>query len=147
MSYQGKISFFPIRGDLNTNVRWFGKQSPYIKVRLGDQKKKCKANYDGGKHPTWTREELSLELSSDSWEVQVDCYDSIYIGRDTNLGRGYINVHKLIEQGDSEGVETVAVRDYKDNLTGNIVIDWRFHKDQKILYDYVAPSKKDANIG
>jgi len=69
------------------------------------------------------------------------------IGRDTNLGRGYINVHKLIEQGDSEGVEEVAIRDSKNNLTGNIVIDWRFHKGQKILYDYVAPSKKDANIG
>ena len=125
MSYLGNVSFYPIRGELNINVAWFGKQSPYIKVRLDGQKKKCKANYDGGQHPKWSREELNLEFFSNSGNIQVECIDYAVVGRGTYIGIGSVNVHQLIQNGVSSGLETVAVSK-NTKTSGHVVLDWRF---------------------
>ena len=142
MSVLGTICFAPVNAELTLDVRWFGKMSPYIKVRLDGQKKKTIANYDSGLKPQWKNEWLVLDFFSDSGKVQVDCLDYAIIGRGTYIGIGYIDVQSLLKNGEFRGQQFVEILKNK-KYSGFVLLNWKFFsRDENVELSLANDTKK-----
>ncbi|KAG0197776.1 hypothetical protein BGX28_008714, partial [Mortierella sp. GBA30] len=90
----GVLVAIPIKGRklINKTGR---KQSPYVQLRLGDQKKRTKASLVASIEPEWDQEAYVFQGKLD---MLVSVYDE---GRKNELiGEGVLLLHEVVDKGE-----------------------------------------------
>ncbi|KAF9966462.1 hypothetical protein BGZ70_002251 [Mortierella alpina] len=92
----GVLVAIPIKGRklINKTGR---KQSPYVQLKLGDQKKRTKASLIASVEPEWDQE-VRLDVFQGALDMYVAVYDE---GRKSDLiGDGILLLHEVVDKGE-----------------------------------------------
>ncbi|KAK3816658.1 MAG: C2 domain-containing protein [Benniella sp.] len=92
----GTLVAIPIKGRKLLN-RTGSKQSPYVQLKLGEQKKRTKASLIASADPEWDHE-VRLEVHPGQLNMLVSVYDD---GKKNELiGEGNLLLHEVIDKGE-----------------------------------------------
>ncbi|KAG0050555.1 hypothetical protein BGZ89_003809, partial [Linnemannia elongata] len=96
----GVLVAIPIKGRKLVN-RTGGKQSPYVQLKLGEQKKRTRASLIASVEPEWDQEaspSVRLDVFQDQLDMKVSIFDE---GKKGELvGDGVLLLNEVIDKGE-----------------------------------------------
>ncbi|KAK3844534.1 MAG: hypothetical protein J3R72DRAFT_71716 [Linnemannia gamsii] len=99
----GTLVAIPIKGRKLVN-RTGGKQSPYVQLKLGEQKKRTRASLIASVEPEWDQE-VRLDVFQDQLDMKVSIFDE---GKKGELvGDGVLLLNEVIDKGELDGKYTI----------------------------------------
>ncbi|KAF9187262.1 hypothetical protein BGZ51_001459 [Haplosporangium sp. Z 767] len=116
----GTLVAIPIKGRKLLN-RSGGKQSPYVQLKLSDQKKRTKASLIASVEPEWDQ-----EVHLDVFHGMLDMYVSVYDDGKKNefIGDGILLLHEVMDKGELDVWFPIK---YKGAPAGDIYFELTFY--------------------
>ncbi|KAG0099013.1 hypothetical protein BGZ93_009515 [Podila epicladia] len=132
----GVLVAIPIKGRKLVN-RSGGKQSPYIQLKLGDDKKRTKASLIASVEPEWDQE-ASLEWTNlnfvrfDVFQNHLDMHVMVIDEGKKNevIGDGVLLLHEVIDKGELDVWFPIK---YKGSPAGDIYFELTFYAADSML--------------
>ncbi|KAF9209745.1 hypothetical protein BGZ49_001387 [Haplosporangium sp. Z 27] len=116
----GVLVAIPIKGRKILNKSG-AKQSPYVQLRLGDQKKRTKASLISSVEPEWDQE-IRLDVYQGNLDMHVKMYDE---AKDNEmLGVGTLRLHEVVNKGELDVWFTIK---NKGSPAGEIYFELTFY--------------------
>ncbi|KAG0243430.1 hypothetical protein BGX31_010713, partial [Mortierella sp. GBA43] len=126
----GTLVAIPIKGRKFLN-RTGGKQSPYVQLKLSEQKKRTKASLISSAEPEWDQEassfgQLLLLIRVDVFQGQLDMTVSVYDEGKKNelIGEGTLLLHEVIDKGELDVWFPIRAM---DSAAGEIYFELTFY--------------------
>ncbi|GIL73847.1 hypothetical protein Vretimale_5041 [Volvox reticuliferus] len=76
---------------------WFGRQDPYVRLRVGSQEKRSRVCRDGGRNPVWD-ETFEFSVINEN-TLEMTLMDQDMLMRDDLIGTCYVSLARAREQG------------------------------------------------
>ncbi|KAI9236017.1 MAG: hypothetical protein BYD32DRAFT_419831 [Podila humilis] len=95
----GTLVAIPIKGRKLIN-RTGGKQSPYVQLKLGEQKKRTRASLIASVEPEWDQE-IRLDVFHGELAMSVAVHDDGK--KDELIGDGVLLLNEVIDKGELDG--------------------------------------------
>ncbi|KAF9362035.1 hypothetical protein BGX26_006552 [Mortierella sp. AD094] len=126
----GVLVAIPIKGRKLMN-RSGGKQSPYVQLKLSEQKKRTKASLIAAAEPEWDQEaslslSLSFDVRLDVFHGQMDMNVSVYDEGKKNelIGEGVLLLHEVVDKGELDVWFPIK---YNGTAAGDIYFELTFY--------------------
>ncbi|KAF9116132.1 hypothetical protein BGX27_004715 [Mortierella sp. AM989] len=97
----GVLVAIPIKGRRLLN-KSRGKQSPYVQLKLSDQKKRTKASLIASVEPEWDQEARNTSVRLEVYQGNLDMHVTVYDEGKKNelIGEGILRLHEVIDKGE-----------------------------------------------
>ncbi|KAG2447143.1 hypothetical protein HYH02_007889 [Chlamydomonas schloesseri] len=76
---------------------WFGRQDPYVRLRLGSQERRSRTHIDGGKNPVW-EETFEFGIINEN-TLELILYDEDTLKKDDLIGTATVSLARARELG------------------------------------------------
>ncbi|ORZ27891.1 hypothetical protein BCR41DRAFT_346184 [Lobosporangium transversale] len=101
----GELIIIPIQGRDLPNRERFGKQSPFILFKLGNQCRRSTTDVRGGQRPRWKDDQIKIPMyesdAKDATSLYVTCLDEDH-QKNELIGDCVINLAKVLEYGEHD---------------------------------------------
>lgn len=123
----GTLKLTAFRGENLKNRETFGKQDPYLVLKIGKQKQKTKTHFKGGKNPSW-EETFVYELDGKYENLELGAWDED-TGADDEIGSAIIPLKDIVA-GMGKEVACVIRGPKKGNKAGEIILSATYTVDR-----------------
>jgi hypothetical protein len=120
ISKPGRLKLTAFRGEGLKNRQRFGKQDPYLTMKIGNQTQKTKVHKKGGTEPSW-EETFTYELDGKYTSLELGCFDYESIGSPNEIGSGIIPIADILA-GEGKEVPCQIRGPKKGNRAGMIIM-------------------------
>ena len=121
MAVNGKLSLTFVEAKLTHDTEWFGKMSPFCRVKVREQTFVTKVCSGGGKSPHWNETyEIDVKYLGDDLMLEIDDKDMMSTDM---IGTAVIKLSSLCC---NEGVDDWFLIQYKGRNAGKIHLRSRF---------------------
>ncbi|KAF9198462.1 hypothetical protein BGZ49_000711 [Haplosporangium sp. Z 27] len=138
----GVLVAIPIKGRKLMN-RSGGKQSPYVQLKLGEQKKRTKPSLIAAAEPEWDQEASLVRL--DVFQGQMDMNVSVYDEGKKNelIGEGILLLHEVVDKGELDVWFPIK---YNGTTAGDIYFELTFYAAAPLPAAGATPPIPQAQI-
>ncbi|KAG2493723.1 hypothetical protein HYH03_008236 [Edaphochlamys debaryana] len=127
---------------------WFGRQDPYVKVRVGSQERRSRTCTDGGRNPVW-EETFEYSILNEN-NIELTLFDEDTLARDDLIGTAQVSLATVRRQGQDTVQAPVSSGKKAHKQKGFIQVALRFTPNsalkaqQQVTYAGAYPQQAPA---